>query len=227
MVDYLVGLPLGLQVMEKHHRVDSAAKEDEDSAAANLHDGDIEHVLVPHEGQFDEVVDVADAEEFLPGERLDEIFEEHLLEFPCRFVLMLEDFLEIGVISSSPLGLPQEADHIDFGQNLLMHIFEMEHVGTIFGDVLDVAVYIMDGLSPVLQRICDRGDVDHGIDGFGLVFSQGMDPHVNIPVDFRHGVLPQPDVFFLVAHPLQLVALLAEVLIVFNIGPLDWPTIVI
>lgn len=72
-----------------------------------------------------------------------------------------------------------------------MHILEMENIGPIFWNILDMAFYIMDCCGSVFEIFHDRAEIYNGILGFLLVLLHGMDPYINVPVHLGNRIFPQ------------------------------------
>ena len=60
---------------------------------------------------------------------------------------------------------------------------------------------VMDSFSSILKVLGDGFYVNHGVDWLALMFLQGMNPHINEPVDFLDWIFSQLSLFLLLLHP--------------------------
>lgn len=228
MIHYLLVLLLGLQVVAQHYCEDGALQQYEHSRTPQLQNGHIETELMPEDRQFNVVIDVPYAEELLVRVFLYMVSVYSLLEVAHEFGGMLEDFANVGIIASPPLGLPQEVNDLHLGDDLGVHIFEMEHICAIFRDVLDMRIDFMYSRGAVLDLIEELLQVHHRVNWIFLVLFHSVDPYIDIAVAFCHRVFPKRSRrTFLISDPVQLLTLLAEVFVVLDIEHLHGLVVVI
>lgn len=64
---------------------------------------------------------------------------------------MLKQFSQLGVISSLPFGFPADLESLVLGDQIFMDVLEVEGIGPVFGDILNMAVDLVDGLPAVME----------------------------------------------------------------------------
>ena len=82
-----------------------------------------------------------------------------------------------------------------------MHIFEVEGICAVGGDVLEVAVDVVLGFAPVDKMVFEFRDIQHGVFGLGAVFLHGVDPDIYIAVHLYDWVFFQGRNFWFIIFP--------------------------
>ena len=103
----------------------------------------IEHETLNAEWKAQVIVQISNTHKLFIFKGLNIISVNFLLEFSHIVFLMLEHFLEFWIAALLPFSFPSEGEPINFGNNLLVNIFEMQNIGTVFWNVLNVAHDLM------------------------------------------------------------------------------------
>ena len=134
---------------------------------------------------------------------------------------MVEDFLDIWIITSFPLGVPNKVKFLHIGDELLVDELKVKKVSSIFWDVLSMAAHMMDQFGSVLEIIEEGVKVHDGVDRFLLVLGHSMDPHIDEVIHLAKRIFPQPNLLGLFLLPIYLSPLVTKIIIVFYFGALD------
>ena len=178
----LMELALRLNVLEENNLEEVSLQEDVDYPWAHLHNGQVEEESRAEERQVHVVVHVGEGVVLFVGQRLDQIVVDLLFEGPDIFRLMLKKFREIGVIASLPFGFPAHLHSFVSSDEISVNILEVEDVCSIFGDVLKVAVDVMNGLPSIFVVFAELLSIDHLEIGFNCGI--GVDPDIDKSIQF-------------------------------------------
>ena len=188
-------------VVVEDQLVEMAFQDDEDDSHSHLDNSGCEEVFLADQRKMQPVLEVANRQHFLPGVGFYQFPVYFLLPLPEILVGMFEQFLHGRVIASFPVGLPPEIDRFELGEEVGMHVFEVEGICAIGGDVLEGAVDVVLGFASVDQVVFEFRDVHHGVLGLGAVLFHGVDPDIDIPVHLYDRVFFQGRDFWFVIFP--------------------------
>jgi hypothetical protein len=177
MVESLVVLVLGVDVLTEEYLEEFGLEEDVDQAGAHLHDGKVEDEDRADDRQHQVVVDVREAVVLFVLDVLDDAVVDVLLEGADGLVPVLEDLMQGGVVPAFPLWGPADLEDFVLADEVLVDVFEVEDIGSVLGDVLDVAADVVDGLASVREAV-DPGRVLEGLE-VGFYCGVGVQPYVN------------------------------------------------
>jgi len=100
-----------------------------------------------------------------------------LLEFVNIFLFVSEDLNELRVVSPFPVGNPGNFKHFILTDQIFMDKLEMEHVSSVFRNVLDMTLDVVYGLTTVRVLMNPFLIVKHQEVGlYGLIC---VNPYVN------------------------------------------------
>lgn len=178
----LMELALRLDVLEENNLEEVSLQEDVDNPWSHLHNGQVEEESRSEEGQVHVVIHVGEGVVLFVGQRFDQIVVDLLFEGPDIFGLVLEEFRKIGVIASLPTGFPTHLHSFVFADKISVNILEVEDVCSVFGNVLEVAVDVMNGLPSIFVVFAELLSIDHLEVGFNCGI--GVDPDIDKSVEF-------------------------------------------
>jgi hypothetical protein len=138
-----------------------------------------------------------------------------LFKFADVLAGVFEEGGKVRVVSARPLGVPLEEDALDGWDDVGMDVFEMQGVCAILGDILDVAHDVVFCLAAVFQILFHGFYIYEGIDGIFLVFVHGVNPNIDVSVDFTNRILAKFGFLALTSLPFYLTVTLAHTCIVF------------
>lgn len=216
MIDLLVSLSMRLNVVVEDQFIERSLQDNKNDAQTALNYGSTEHEALSKDGNANFVFQVADAEELLAGEGLNDLFKHFLLKISDVFALVLEERGEVRVIAPHPLRSPLEEETLDGGEDVGMHVFEVESICAILRDILDVTHYVMLCLTAILKAVEERLHVDKWINGIFSVLLHSVHPYIDVAVDLTNRIFSQLNFFSISRLPLDFSIPLADISIIFN-----------
>ena len=90
-----------------------------------------------------------------------QLVKDPLLEGPDALRGVLEDLSQLRVITSSPLRFPGHFYGFILCNEISMHILEVEDICSVFSDILDMALDVVDVLAPARVTSAELGAIDH------------------------------------------------------------------
>ena len=117
-----------------------------------------------------------------------------LLESSHIFRLVFKYFLELWVISSFPFRLPSHFQFFVPSDEIAMNVHEMKDVSSILGNVLNMAIYFMDGLTSISIIFAEFCAINHLKVRFNFLVR--VNPDINEGVHLSGVILAKDWVFF-------------------------------
>jgi hypothetical protein len=97
-----------------------------------------------------------------------------------------------------------------------MNVLEMESIGPVFGDILDMAHDMMFCLASVLELVDEGLDIHKRVNWMLVVFLHCVDPDIDVTIYLAHWILSQLHFLRFPSYPLHLTVLCACVGVVFD-----------
>lgn len=207
-------LSLRLYVLEKDDLEEMSFEEDVDESRSHLHNRYIKEESRAKDRQIDIIIHSGKTIILFVGQRLHELFIYSLLELPHILGRMLKDLPQFGIIPSLPLRIPDNLHHFILANEIAMHVLEMEDICPVLGDILNMALDIVDGPASVRISLAELLPIDHL--KIRLHCWICMNPHINETVEFFCGVFTLLGVAAIFFPVWRLALFASEILAVFD-----------
>ena len=145
VVHYLVRFVLGLNELLKGHFEQWTAQKNKHCCWPVLDDCCIKHETSNTEWQVQVIVQVSDAQELFLLVWLNVVSVNLLFELSHVLFVVFEHLLQLWIIASFPLGFPCKGQPVNFRNDLLMDVSEMQNISAVFRNVLDMAHHMVLG----------------------------------------------------------------------------------